>query len=134
MKKIDLMYFDKKNDAFFVEFVIKKCENVSLFLKKDNRLFIKSKFSPIQELKINMTVVTLDEKFSNGLIKLIYKVHDIVPTIKTSDPAESQDYSIQHPDRIEAVIFSLVNKFSYENRGILEFISLLLIRIARAHA
>jgi death-on-curing family protein len=86
------------------------------------------------ELEIKMQKMEMNEKFANQIIKLIYAVHEIVPTIRTSDIAESQDYSVQFSQKIEGVVTSLVNMFSYENKGILEFISLLLIRIARAHA
>jgi hypothetical protein len=134
MKKINLVYFEKKIDQSFIDNVLTNSENVSIFIKKDGELFSNSKFSDSQKLEINMKCISLDQNFSNKLIELIHLVHEIIPSIKTSDLAESQDYSLQHKGKIEAVVSSLVNKFSYENKGLLEFVSLLLIRIARAHA
>jgi death-on-curing family protein len=83
-----------------------------------------------------MLKVELNENLANQIAKLIYDSHKKVHLISTSNPKEEQDYSIQFKGKIEIVVESLVNKYSYDdnNKGILEFISILLIRIARAHA
>jgi hypothetical protein len=83
-----------------------------------------------------MVLINFNETLCEEIVKLIYNTHELIPSIKTSDACEEQDYSLKFKGKIEAMVNSLVNKYSYDenNNGLLEFMSVLLIRIARAHA
>ncbi|GHU31425.1 hypothetical protein FACS1894166_02850 [Bacilli bacterium] len=105
-----------------------------LFPSRTNNKYFYNCSKGKKEFNISIKDIVVSEDLGNEIIDTIYKTHDLIPDIPTSDPDEEQTYGVKVKGAIEAVVISLANKYHYENRGIFTFISELLIRITNVHA
>jgi prophage maintenance system killer protein len=73
------------------------------------------------------------EILANKIIEAIENAHKLVPSIKTNQ-IENQDYSVNHKGKLNAIITSIMNRLCYEEKiNIIDLVSEIVVRIARAH-
>lgn len=90
------------------------------------------------QCEFNLNWIQLDFNFRKLIVDTIYKAHEIVPEIKTSEEYESQIYGVKIQGAIESEVDSLTNRYYYEDYettslGIIDFVSTLLHRLVKRH-
>lgn len=136
-KKISLL--SKIDISLFEEIFEKTPKRCSLYKLKNSILFQQNFGSnEFSQCEFNLNWIQLDINFRKLIVDTIYKAHEIVPEIKTSEEYESQIYGVKIQGAIESEVDSLTNRYYYEDYettslGIIDFVSTLLHRLVKRH-